>query len=165
MKLLVNPVPGAPPLVPALVWEAAPNPAKLTESGHHWEMTNTGLNMTRPRAGEPLIFPVEKVLGTTNAFAMGVTIGRVESNDIVVDDGSVSRFHAWIQRDDRTQQWSLTDAESKNGTWLDGVPLAAKQRVALRDGARLKFGDVEMEFFLPASLKTFVEQRFRAVTG
>ena len=158
MKLFVNPKPDADPKVPGLVWEAPPT--KLPDSGH-WEMTDAGQAMMRPRAGEPLVFLVEKSATTTNnPFAMGVTIGRVESNDVVVDDGSVSRFHAWLQRDERTQQWSLTDAESKNGTWVDGVKLA-KARVALRDGAKLKFGDVEMEFYLPEALKNFVGTRFK----
>ena len=157
MKLFVNPKPDADPTVPGLVWEAPA--AGLTESGH-WEMTDAGQAMLRPRAGEPLIFLVQKGSATNNPFAMGVTVGRVESNDIVVDDGSVSRFHAWLQKDERTKEWSLTDAESKNGTWLDGKQLAAKQRVILKDGSKLKFGDVEMSFFTPAALKVFVGQRF-----
>ncbi|MDP2273076.1 MAG: FHA domain-containing protein [Archangium sp.] len=159
MKLFVNPKPDADPNVPGLVWEAPPT--RLTDSGH-WEMTDAGQAMMRPRAGEPLIFLVQKGNATNNPFAMGVTVGRVESNDIVVDDGSCSRFHAWLQRDERTKEWSLTDAESKNGTWVDGVQLSAKQRVQLRDGAKLKFGDVEMTFLLPIALKTFVGQRFGA---
>ena len=159
MKLFVNPKPGADPTVPGLVWEAPPT--KLTDSGH-WEMTDAGQAMMRPRQGEPLIFLVEKGTSTNNPFAMGVTVGRVESNDIVVDDGSVSRFHAWLQKDERTKEWSLTDAESKNGTWIDNVQLAGKQRVVLRDGAKLKFGDVVMEFFLPAALKHFVGLRFKS---
>ena len=159
MKLFVNLKPDADPTVPGLVWEAPPT--KLTDSGH-WEMTDAGQAMMRPRTGEPLIFMVEKGSATNNPFAMGVTVGRVESNDIVVDDGSVSRFHAWLQRDERTKDWSLTDAESKNGTWVDGVQLAGKQRVVLRDGAKLKFGDVVMEFFLPAALKHFVGLRFKS---
>ena len=159
MKLFVNPKPDSDPTVPALVWEAPPT--KLTDSGH-WEMTDAGQAMMRPRAGEPLIFLVEKGTSANNPFAMGVTVGRVESNDIVVDDGSVSRFHAWLQRDERTKDWSLTDAESKNGTWVDNVQLTVKQRVVLRDGAKLKFGDVVMEFFLPAALKHFVGLRFKS---
>ena len=158
VKLFVNPAANADPIVPGLVWEAPPT--ELTKSGH-WEMTDAGQTPLRPRQGEPLIFMVEKGSATNNPFAMGVTVGRVESNDVVVDDGSVSRFHAWLQRDERTKDWSLTDAESKNGTWVDGVQ-AGKQRVVLRDGAKLKFGDVEMTFFLPAQLKQFVGQRFGA---
>lgn len=162
MKLFVNPKPGVDPVVPGLLWEAPPT--AMTDSGH-WEMTDAGHAMMRPRTGEPLIFMVEKGTATNNPFAMGVTVGRVESNDIVVDDGSVSRFHAWLQKDERTQAWSLTDAESKNGTWVDGVQLAGKQRVTLRDGASLKFGEVIMTFYIPATLKALVGDRFRNSSG
>ncbi|MFZ5438781.1 MAG: FHA domain-containing protein [Myxococcota bacterium] len=157
-RLIISPRPGSVPQAPALVWEAPPT--ALTESGH-WELTDAGRTLTRPLAGEPVIFFVEKAVGTNNPFAMGVTIGRVESNDVVLEDGSVSRFHAWLQQDERTQQWAITDAESKNGTFLDGVQLAPRQRAPLADGARLKLGEVQLTFFLPESLKRFVEQRFR----
>lgn len=161
MRLVVNPRPETQVKVPALLWEAPPG--ATTDAGH-WEMTDAGGSLTRPRAGEPLVFLVEKSANTaSNPFAMGVTIGRVESNDVVLDDGSVSRFHAWLQKDERTQHWSLTDAESKNGTWVDGAPLAPKQRAALRDGARIKLGDVELQFLLPPALKTFVAERFNAI--
>lgn len=143
---------------PALVWEAAT--VAGTESDH-WMMTGAGHAMTRPRAGEPLILPVEKVPGRKNPFAMGVTIGRVESNDIILDDGSVSRFHAWLQYDERTRAWSLTDAESKNGTWVDGRRAEGKQRVSLKDGAELKLGDVVLRFLLPESLVAFVDEASR----
>lgn len=155
-RLIVDPAGARASLKsPALVWKAPPQ--NVTESDH-WMMTNTGGEMTRPRAGEPLILLVEKVPGRMNPFAMGVTIGRVESNDVVVDDGSVSRFHAWLQLDERTQTWAITDAESKNGTWVDGQKLAGKQRVALKDGAEVKVGDVVLRFLLPEALIAFVER-------
>lgn len=158
LRLVVNPRPETQVKVPALLWEAPPG---ATTEGGHWEMTDAGNMLTRPRAGEPLAFLVEKSANTaSNPFAMGVTIGRVESNDVVLDDGSVSRFHAWLQKDERTQQWSLTDAESKNGTWVDGTPLAPKQRVPLRDGAKIKLGDVQLVFLLPDALKVFLAERF-----
>lgn len=143
---------------PALVWRAPPQ--NVTESDH-WMMTNTGGEMTRPRAGEPLILLVEKVPGRMNPFAMGVTIGRVESNDIVVDDGSVSRFHAWLQHDERTQAWTVTDAESKNGTFVDGRKLAGKERAVLNDGSELRVGDVALRFMLPDALIAFVDRASR----
>ena len=156
-KLFVNPKPGSELKVPGLVWQAPPT--DVTDSGH-WAMTDAGTTMNRPRSGEPLVFFVEKTPGTDNPFAMGITIGRVDNNDIVVDDGSVSRFHAWLQQDERTKEWSLTDAESRNGTWVDGAKADPKKRIALPDGAKLKFGDVEMSFYLAPSLTGFVNERF-----
>lgn len=157
IKLVVQRLPA--PAVPALVWEGAPSMG--SEAGD-WEMTGAGEAFGRPRGGEPMVFFVEKGASTNNPFAMGVTVGRVENNDVVVDDASVSRFHAWLQLDERAGKWSLTDAESKNGTWLDGVQLEAKQRVLLNDGSRLKFGDVQMAFLLPPALRHLVEARYQA---
>ncbi len=159
MKFFVKPLPGAAPTVPGLVWEAPPSGS--SESGH-WETTGAGQAQARPTAAEPLVFFVEKGTSANNPFAMGITVGRVESNDVVVDDASVSRFHAWLQQDERSGDWSLTDAESKNGTWVDGAQLAAKQRVVLRDGAQLKFGDVVMQFFLADALKAFIGERYKS---
>jgi hypothetical protein len=160
-KMFVSPKPGSDPTVPGLVWEAPPSE---TSDGGHWALTHAGHELKRPRAGEPIIFFVEKSRGSANPFAMGITIGRVDNNDIVVDDGSVSRFHCWLQLDERTHQWSLTDAESKNGTWVDGVKAEARQRIVLKDGTKLKCGDVVMTFFTPAALKAFVGQRYHQAT-
>ncbi len=143
--------------VPVLVWEAPPG------TGDHvredWAPTDAGLPISRPRAGEPVILPIEKVAGTKNPFAMGVTIGRVETNDIAIDDASVSRFHAWVQHDERTNAWFLTDAESKNGTWVDDVKLAPSARTKLNDGAIIRVGDVRTSFFLPDRLMTWIRDQ------
>ncbi|GMU59980.1 MAG: FHA domain-containing protein [Myxococcales bacterium] len=158
-RLMVDPAGAKASLkVPALLWEAPPQDG--TDSGH-WMMTDAGHSLRRPRAGEPLIMLVEKVPGRKNPFAMGVTVGRVESNDIIVDDGSVSRFHAWLQYDERLHTWQLTDAESKNGTWINGQKLPGKQRTTLADGAELKLGDVLLRFLLPDALLAFVDQASR----
>lgn len=156
-KLFVHQA-GATVKSPGLVWEAPPGNSR--DSGH-WEMTSAGHAAARPTSAEPMVFMVEKVPGLKNPFSMGVTVGRVETNDVALDDASVSRFHAWLQLDERLQQWFLTDAESKNGTFVDGVQLPPKQRLALRDGASVKFGDVVVTFMLPETLTAFVEKRFR----
>lgn len=156
MKLFVKKEP-ADLTVPGLIWEAAPSD---TNPEGRSETTTAGQQVVRPSAGEPLIFMVEKGHSTNNPFAMGVTIGRVDSNDVVIDDASVSRFHAWLQQDDRSLEWALTDAESKNGTWVDAVAATPRQRMPLRDGAVIRVGDVQLTFLLPESLKAFVKQRF-----
>lgn len=141
---------------PVVVWEAPP-PASDDEG--HWQLTQTGQAgaLTRPKPGETLVYPVAKVPGLVNPFPMGITLGRVESNDIVLDDGSVSRFHAWIQFEERTHAWWLTDAESRNGTWVAGTKCEPRKRVALTDGISFKLGDAELRFFLPDSYLAFVK--------
>ncbi len=46
----------------------------------------------------------------------------------------------------------LCDAQSKNGTWLDGETVAAGARVPLRDGAVIKLGQATLRFLLPPAL-------------
>ena len=136
---------------PVLIWEA---PA--TTGGEHWERTR-GHNVATPLAGDPRVFRVEKGAKANNAFGFGITLGRVDTNDLVLEDDSVSRFHAFLRLDERTQTWTLTDAESKNGTWLDGNKVEPNQGVAVKDESLLKFGDAVLKFLLPASFKKLID--------
>jgi hypothetical protein len=64
-------------------------------------------------------------------------VGRDASADVVVNDSSVSRKHARLER--WGSNWAVVDQRSANGTFLDG------QRVTesvLRDGQELRFGKV-----------------------
>ena len=130
---------------PVLLWEA-PSSAE----GEHWEQTR-GANPRTPALGDPLVFRVEKREEASSAFPLGVTIGRVDSNDLVLDDDSVSRFHAFFRFDQPGKTWVLSDAESKNGTWVDGQKLAPEQSAPLKDGSRLRFGNAELQFLMPAA--------------
>lgn len=155
-SLMTGPGPAAlASRAPALVWVAPP---ESTHESGRWLLTDAGGPMARPRAGEPLVFFVEKTPGRVNAFAMGVTVGRVEANDVVVDDGSVSRFHAWLQYDEPRGRWALCDADSKNGTWLDGRRLAPKERGWLHDGAEVRVGEVTLRFLLPDALAEWLRR-------
>ena len=67
-------------------------------------------------------------------------IGRSPSNDIQLDDQSVSRRHALIGRhDDGTIR--LVDVGSTNGTFLNGQRLQDHIGVPLKDGDRIQFGN------------------------
>lgn len=120
--------------------------------GEDWAPTRAAFVMSRPEASEARVHLVAKAAGKPNAFPMGVTVGRVESNDIALDAASVSRFHAWLQKDERTGVWALTDADSKNGTWVAGNELGPRQRVPLADHTELRLGNVYLTFLLPESL-------------
>ncbi len=58
------------------------------------------------------MFPLAKKPGAS--FADRITIGRTPNNDVVIDDSSVSRFHAYVRR--AGDAWSVADAGSKNGS-------------------------------------------------
>jgi hypothetical protein len=91
-----------------------------------------------------------------NGFPFGVTIGHAESNDIVIRDPSVSRFHAYLQGSGT--RWSLADADSKNGTFLGGVQLPPSKLVALPERAQIRLGAVELEFFQTGALARWLEE-------
>jgi serine/threonine-protein kinase len=62
------------------------------------------------------------------------------------DRGHASRRHAVIER--RGNQYVLTDVGSVNGTLLNGVRLPSHRPQPLKDGDRVRIGDVEMYFEL-----------------
>jgi len=74
-------------------------------------------------------------------------IGRGAECDVVLDDDSVSRKHAELARDDRGV-YRVRDLESGNGTFLDGKPVG-REPVLVPEGAKLRFGDVELLFWRP----------------
>lgn len=69
-------------------------------------------------------------------------IGRLETNDIVINDTRVSRRHAQLCRDDF--RYLIEDLGSTNGTWLNGARLAAPAH--LRHGDHIQIADIVMAF-------------------
>lgn len=67
----------------------------------------------------------------------GLTIGRAQQNDVVLDDPDkmVSRFHAELRAQDG--EYVLIDLNSQNGTWVDAHRV---ERVALRAGVPVVIG-------------------------
>lgn len=123
----------------------------------HRLRTSSGSGNSVIGGGAPVVAMLEKA--KDNMFQRRVTLGRTANNDIVLEDASVSRFHGWLQKEDEGEKWSLTDAGSKNGTWVSGLRLAPKKPQTLIDGARLKVGNLELTFHSAKSFKSFLEQR------
>ncbi len=94
------------------------------------------------------VYPLTKKPGAS--FPDRITIGRTANNDVVVADSSISRLHAYVKRvgDD----WMVADAGSKNGSWLKGAELVARKEQPLASRALLRFGDVDVTFYLAADL-------------
>ncbi|MBZ4423055.1 FHA domain-containing protein [Myxococcus sp. RHSTA-1-4] len=134
---------GLPPAL--LVFTPSPltRGCQLEEEYRLKTVTNAGA----PTLGvsESVVFPVVK--SRTNAFGRGITVGRTGNNDVVLEDGSVSRFHAWFTREEGQEGLLLTDAGSKNGSWVGGARLTPRRAVPVEDGARLRFGQVEVAFY------------------
>src|SRR5713101_3418671 len=71
-----------------------------------------------------------------------VTIGSHRSNDLVIDDSTVSRRHATITR--KTGGFEIADLGSTNGTLVNGKRVRVP--VALGRGDEIKFGSARYRF-------------------
>lgn len=90
--------------------------------------------------------------GKQIALPARAAVGRGADCDVVLDDDSVSRRHAELYRDERGL-YRVKDLDSANGTFLDGKRLAGKEAVLIPEGAKLRFGDVELLFWKPLAAK------------
>jgi transcriptional regulator with GAF, ATPase, and Fis domain len=70
-----------------------------------------------------------------------IRIGKVEGNDIVLDDETVSRVHCEILRDAKGHL--LRDLHSTNGTFLDGAEI---REAYIRAGSVITVGTVQLKF-------------------
>jgi pSer/pThr/pTyr-binding forkhead associated (FHA) protein len=79
-----------------------------------------------PASGSPIEIGQDQVL-----------VGRETTCDVVLNDGSVSRKHARLER--RGRGWMVIDQGSANGTFVDSQRVA---ETTLRTGQELRFGAV-----------------------
>jgi pSer/pThr/pTyr-binding forkhead associated (FHA) protein len=72
-----------------------------------------------------------------------ITIGSIDSNDIIIEDEGISRRHAGIKIEE--MRYELADFGSTNGTWVNGRKI---NKQFLKDGDEIRIGDTELEFAL-----------------
>ncbi|GGI02909.1 FhaA domain-containing protein [Egicoccus halophilus] len=108
--------------------------------------TPAGLGETQVVAPVPrttLQVRIARGPGAGSAFPLTgrrLTVGRMSSCDVTLDDSTVSREHAALVR--RGDGWWVIDLNSTNGTSVNGVH-AAEQPVA--SGDRIELGDAVIE--------------------
>ena len=82
--------------------------------------------------------------GKRGVFEIGkpvITIGRGSANDLVLNDPSVSRFHAVLKSNE--DEVSIADRGSTNGVLIDGIRVADETPIA--HGTRIKVGIYELK--------------------
>jgi pSer/pThr/pTyr-binding forkhead associated (FHA) protein len=103
------------------------------------------------RLGEPfLVYRDEERRQRIFTFAEGVrsvTIGRRREADVAIPwDPEMSRLHAELEL--RAGEWTICDdGFSQNGTWVNGLRLAGRRRLA--DGDVLRLGRTTLAFCDP----------------
>ena len=96
----------------------------------------------RPQLVVSLVGKDESILEIGDSL----TIGRSPQSGLVLDDQSASRRHAEIHSDGQGG-YSLLDAGSANGTWLNGRMLTAPRHLA--HGDVIHIGEVTIRFHAP----------------
>lgn len=123
---------------PWLVWEAGPwRPTARDRS----TQASSG-RRARESSGDALALEVAPRPGRGGDD--GVRLGRGPDNDLVVDDGTLSRMHLLLRGG--AGGWTVQDLRSSNGTRVDGVPVDGAP-VPIEPGACIEAGSVRLTFY------------------
>ena len=69
-----------------------------------------------------------------------ICIGRTANNDIVFPHNTISKFHAYIVRNQAKDRYELFDAGSTNGTWINNRRPKAHRGQLLNNFDCIQFG-------------------------
>ena len=110
-----------------------------------------------------LLFTIEK--SQRNVFAAMVTVGRATNNDIIINHPSVSKMHAYFKKG--TENYTITDFGSKNGTYVKEWRLPVKEAQSIENGLVIRFGKIETTFYEPEALFEYLKEvrSFQSITG
>jgi pSer/pThr/pTyr-binding forkhead associated (FHA) protein len=106
-----------------------------------------------------VVFPVRTT--GRSPFPRIITVGRTKNNDVILSDIGVSKFHAFFKDEDG--KLVLQDAESRNGTFADGLPVPTKKLGKPSDvapGTKVKFGMLEFWLLDAADLQELARRTF-----
>lgn len=71
-------------------------------------------------------------------------IGRDKTNQIIIADPKVSRFHAVVTFENNKAY--IKDTDSSNGTFLNGKQIETQRKILLNDGDKIKVGTTVINF-------------------
>ncbi|HET7823814.1 MAG TPA: FHA domain-containing protein [Anaeromyxobacter sp.] len=126
---------------PWIVWEAGPwRPPSARR-----DTVASGPQTALLPSGESLAIHLSSRTGGAE-----VSLGRDATNDVVVDDATLSRVHL-VFRKDAADRWTVRDAGSRNGTKVDGAP-TGERSVPVAAGAVIQAGAVRLTFYDAAGL-------------
>ncbi len=136
---------------PAALLRNKPNGDVTGSHPNDEEETLVGMDLDAisAAAGQRMVVhPLEKKKGAP--FSDMITVGRTPNNDVVINDITVSRFHAYFKL--KGSQWVVCDAGSKNGTHVEDQRLEARKERAIEDGTAVRIGDIETTFHVRDAL-------------
>lgn len=116
----------------------APQPGGTAQPGGVAQRLTGALRLSGPASSRPDTAPPPPLPFPRTAGGF-FTIGRDARCDLTIDDMTVSRIHARLERTD--DGWLLKDLSSTNGTRLNGWRV--RSQVKVRPGDVVRFGDMQ----------------------
>lgn len=97
-------------------------------------------------SGQKWVAPLDN---RAKKFACILTVGRAANSDMRINVPSLSKFHAYFTHVAKDGCWYLADANSSNGTFINGRELPTSHgKVRLENGSFIRFGpDVTGHFY------------------
>jgi hypothetical protein len=131
--------------------EMSPEELEATVTGIKAHPIETEMRLIQVLAqGRHCAVPLRKRITAEALNPTRVSVGRAPNKDIVLRHESVSKFHAWFEVDE-SGSFFVTDAGSKNATWLNGTPIVTAA-TWVRAGDILRFGAVDATLASPRAL-------------
>ena len=89
-------------------------------------------------------------------FSGWLSIGRTVSNDIVINDYTLSKSHARIRRNPKGAGWQLEDQGSTNHTFVEREKLVKGTKVPVKSGMLLRLGRLNFTLLDPPGFCKFL---------
>lgn len=114
----------------------------------------------------PRVHKMAQLVNTQTGEAVEIkhwetSIGKSKSNDIVLAEPGVSRFHAVIAK--KRRDWTVTDTFSKNGVKINGEKIDS--RGTLEDGDVIEIGSSAFEFQCADAISSATKQQIKNEAG
>ncbi len=80
-----------------------------------------------------------------------ISIGRTTNNDVVLIDNTISKVHAFLHRDAKSADTAISDAQSHNGTFVEGMKVGNRgdgPPTPLRSSQSLRLGSVALTYLV-----------------
>ena len=118
--------------------------------------------MHRREFDETFVYPFTEIAGGDSSQV--ITVGRTRRSDVVLEDAAVSGLHAYFRYQSDGGEFTVSDAGSKNGTFVNDRHLERGEQRPLRGGETIVFGNAFGATFHAAhSLHTYMEFARRAL--
>ncbi len=88
-----------------------------------------------------------------------VTVGFSSTCDVVINDQSLSKQHAWFERTSNGN-WRIWDNDSLAGTQVNEKPLKAGEPRLVANGDKITFGYVDTTFLTPDAFHRLLKGLF-----